>query len=241
MLPRTPLVSLVLVTRRPSFLPEICGMLQCQTYAHTELVVALHGHKVMNLLPDERLALESASLVLELPGDCSLGSCLNSAVEKSSGQFVTKVDDDDLYGRNYLAELIEHLLAGDGDVIGKAEYYVYLQDSGSIVLISPGLGLKTVKFIRGGTLAFSRSLALQCPFRDVALGEDNAFLEDCRLAGATIYSTSRRNYMYFRYTAKHAHTSQRPDIDFIESGIVLRRNRPATRAELLALIDEKGA
>ena len=216
-------------------------MLNRQTYAHTELVVALHGHKLVNLLPDERLALEGASAVLEIPADRSLGNCLNSAIEEANGQFVAKVDDDDLYGRNYLAEMVEHLVAGNGDIVGKAEFYVYLQDSGSIVLSSPGLGLKLVKFIRGGTLAFSRSLALQCPFRDVTLGEDVVFLEDCRLSGASVYSTSRRNYMYFRHAATHGHTSQLPDINFIQSGIVLRRNRPATRPELLALIDHRAA
>ncbi len=236
MLSQTPLISLILVTMRPALLPEICRMLRRQTYVHSELVIALHGHKAVNLLPAERLALGNASVVLELTGDRSLGDCLNSAIEQSSGLFVTKIDDDDVYGRNYLLEVVDHLVAKDGDIIGKAEFYVYLQDTGTIVLSSPGLGLQTVKFIRGGTLAFARSLALDYPFRDVTLGEDTAFLEDCRLSGATIYSTSRRNYMYFRNAGKDAHTSQMPDVNFIESGIVLER-WPATRAELLALID----
>lgn len=212
-------------------------MVKRQAYGHIEFVIVLHGHKIVDLLSNERLALDSANVILEIPNDRSLGYCLNSAIGQSTGIFVTKIDDDDVYGQHYLEEVAEHLLAKNGDIIGKAEFYVYLEDTGSIVLSSPGLGLQTVKFIRGGTLAFARSLAQHHPFRDITLGEDTAFLEDCRLGGATIYSTSRRNYMYFRNAAKDAHTSQMPDVNFIESGIVLRRHWPATRAELLALID----
>jgi len=239
--PQTPLVSLVLVTMRPSFLPAICAMLDRQTYAHTELVVVLHGHEVIGLLPDERLALESARAVLEMPSSRSLGHCLNAAIAESRGIFVAKIDDDDLYGREYLAEMVGHLLAEDGDVVGKAEIYVYLEESGTVVLRKPGASLKTVKFVAGATLAFSRSLALQCPFRDVASRAGAYFLEDSRINGATAYSTSRRNFMCVRRAAMDGHTWRLPDNAFIENGIVLRRHRHATLVELLAMIDESVA
>src|SRR5262249_22794420 len=140
--PQTPLMSLILVTMRPSFLPAIRAMLDRQTYVHTELVVALHGHKAMSLLPEQRRALEGGRAVLELAADWSLGRCLNAAIAEAGGTFVTKIDDDDLYGRGYLEETVAHLLAGDGDVVGKSEAFFYLEDSGAILLRRPGLSRK---------------------------------------------------------------------------------------------------
>lgn len=213
-------------------------MLDRQTYLQRELVVALHGYKTIDLLPKERSALQGARAVLELPGNFSLGRCINLAIAESRGIFIAKVDDDDLYAREYLAEAIKHLLAGDGDIVGKAETFVYLEKSGIILLKKPGAGLKSLKFVQGATLVFSRSWALQCPFRDITLREDTSFLEDSRLRGATIYSSSRKQFMCYRRAAMDTHTSILTDADFIKTGIILRSCEHATRADLLALIEK---
>lgn len=234
---QAPLVSLVLVTMRPTFLPGIRAILDRQTYRNTELVVALHGHRAADLEPTQRQALTGARAILELPGDWSLGRCLNAGVAEARGTFVAKIDDDDLYGRHYLQEAIAHLLAGHGDIVGKAESYAYLEESGVIVLRKPGLSLKRVNYVNGATLVLSRKLALKYPFRDVTLREDTYFLDDCRLNGKVVYSTSRRHFMFLRRAAVDSHTWTHADAEFIGSGIVMKRKPRASRAELLALID----
>lgn len=240
---QTPLLSLIVVTMRPAFLPAVRAMLDRQTYKRTEIVVALHGHKVIGLLPEQRLALEGARAVLELPEAWSLGRCLNAAIAEAGGIFVAKIDDDDLYGREYLTEAVGHLIAEKGDVVGKAETFFYLEESGTILLRRPGLSHKTVKFVHGATLVFSRSLARHLPFRDFTFREgqlvleDTLFLEDCNLGGTSVYSSSRRHFMGFRRAAKGSHTWTKPDTELIKDGIAFKKNQPATRAELLALID----
>jgi hypothetical protein len=234
---QAPLVSLILVTMRPVFLPAMRVMLDGQIYRNTERVIVLHGYRAADLDRTQRQALASARAVLELPRDWSLGRCLNAAIAEARGQFIAKIDDDDLYGRAYLQEAVAHLSAGDGDIVGKAESYAYLEGSGVILLRRPGSSFARVNYVYGPTLVFTRELARAVPFRDVTLREDTYFLDDCRSNGKTVYAASRRNFMYLRRTATDSHTSPYPDADFLGSGIVMRRRPRATRAELSALID----
>jgi len=226
---------------RPSYLPKICKILSYQTYAQTELVVVLHGHKATNLSPDERLALENARVVLEISSDRSYSYCFNAAIAAARGTFVAKIDDDDLYGREYLAEAVRHLLVGDGDVVGKAEFYIYLGGSGTVVLRTPGLSCQAVEYVAPGTLVFPRSLALQCPFREPTSRAGAVFVEDCLLRNKTIYATSRRNFMYIRRAKEDSHTWAKPDDALIKGGIVLRQDWHRTTAELLELIERRAA
>lgn len=235
---RTPLVSLVLVTMRPLLLPVIRSMLDRQTYRRFEVVVALHGHKVGDLPPEQRQALEGARAVLDLPPERSLGHCLNAAIAEASGEFVAKIDDDDLYGQDYVAEMMQHLVAGDGDVVGKAEAFFYFEATGAILLRKPGLSRKRVNFVQGATLAFPRALAQACPFQDVTNMEDTLFLQDCGARGLSVYSSSRRNFMVLRRGTIETHTWTQPDCEILKMGIMLKERRHATRAELLAMIED---
>jgi glycosyltransferase involved in cell wall biosynthesis len=237
--PDTPMVSLLLVTRRPWLLPVIWTQLQRQTYAHTELIIALHGHRVADLAAPEARIVGNASSVLELRPDTSLGYCLNAAIAEARGEFVAKIDDDDLYGSNYLAESVHHLIEGHGDIVGKTEFYVYLAASGTTILRHPGASLRSVDYVHGPTLAFPRSLGLKCPFRDITLGGGNAFQEDCRSTGRTVYSTSRKNFMYLRRAAGEEHTWRNAEAELIDSGLILRAHRHFNAAELMDIIDDR--
>ncbi len=232
-----PLLSLVVVTMRPWFLPATRAMLDRQSYRQVEIVIALHGHKVSDLPQEQRQALEGVRAVLELPADWSLGHCLNATIAEANGEFVAKIDDDDLYGRDYVAEMIRHLVAGDGDVVGKAEAFFYLEATGAILLRKPGLSRSRVKFVHGATLAFPRVLARECPFQDVSNLEDTLFLQDCGARGLSVYASSRRNFMVVRRAATDTHTWTQPDHEMFKMGILIKEHRHATRAELLSMIE----
>ncbi|WP_298126287.1 glycosyltransferase family A protein [Brevundimonas sp.] len=239
MLSTGPMVSLLLVTRRPWLLPAVWTQLERQTYANTELVVVLHGHRMADLGAPEARVLEQASSVLELRPDVSLGHCLNAAIAEARGTFVAKIDDDDLYGSNYLAEAVHHLVAGHGDIVGKAEFYVYLAASGTTLLRHPGASLRSVDCVHGPTLAFSRALGLRYPFRDITLGGGNAFQEDCRLGGQTVYATSRKNFMYLRRAVDKGHTWLNAEAELMQSGLTLRERRHFSVVELFGFIDDR--
>jgi glycosyltransferase involved in cell wall biosynthesis len=219
-----PLVSLILVTRRPTFLAGIVGMMAAQTYRRTELVVVLHGHAEASPPSAARTALAiSAARVLAAPAAWTLGECMNAGIEAARGELVAKVDDDDLYGPAYLNEAVAAFRAGMGEVIGKMEVYVQLVLTGELLIIWPGACHHEQDYLAGPTLLLSTALAREVVFRPLAVGCDTAFLEDCRAAGHRLYATSRRHFVERRFATSH-HTWT-ADVDWFQrNGVVVRRD-----------------
>lgn len=232
-----PLVSLVIVTKRPAFLPLIMEMMRRQDYAAFEIVTCLHGIRATALDRPAAEALQLSHHVLEMPETLSLGYCLNAAIAQAQGEFIAKIDDDDIYGSAYLSEAVQNLLEGKGAVVGKAEHYVYLQKTGQFVLRRAGESNQLRKFVHGATLVFPRSLAVSLPFQNLRCGEDTAFLQSCLEIGLRVYSGSRRNYIYMRRGDEASHTWTAPDAFFFEQGIPLRTRPGLQSHELLKLIE----
>jgi hypothetical protein len=234
---RDPLVSLVLVTRRPTFLAGIVGMMAAQDYRRTELVLVLHGHARASLPPAAGAALAScAAQVLEAPAAWTLGECLNVGIDAARGELVAKIDDDDLYGPAYLGEAVAAFRAGRGEVIGKMEVYVQLVLTGELLIIWPGACHHEQDYLAGPTLLCSTALAREVGFRPLAVGSDTAFLEDCRAAGHRLYATSRRHFVERRFATSH-HTWTADAGWFQDNGVVVRRDMALDSApELLHLV-----
>jgi glycosyltransferase involved in cell wall biosynthesis len=234
-----PLVSLIVVTKRPTFLPAIMAMMARQDHQTIEVIVCLHGHEAVSLDAATRAALAGARHVLQRPEATSLGACLNAAIAEARGDFVAKVDDDDIYGRGYLSEAVRLLREGRGEVVGKAEHFVYLRQTGQFVLRRAGESHQVRKFVAGPTLVLPRRLASSLPFPDLRTGEDTVFLRSCFEAGVRVYSSSRKNYIYIRRGGGAGHTWLASDQFFVDGGqgIPLRCHPDLTSADLLRLIE----
>lgn len=217
-----PLVSLLLVSKRPRFLPVVLGMVARQTYQRYEIVAMLHGYSVDQLDPPTQRALVAAAVVEEAPPDWSLGRCLNAAVSRARGELVAKIDDDDLYGRGYLEESVAAFEQGAGDIVGKCEVYIYLAGSRRIMLRNPGNSRRPESALAGMTLLFPRRLAERPGFRDTSTGEDRLFIEDCMAMGARPYATSRRHVIARRFPPPHGHTWPADEAHVLRAGILLR-------------------
>lgn len=232
---RGPLVSTILATRRPDFLPGAVRMVRAQALAPVELVVALHGHPAATLPESARAALAAADRVLEVPADATLDACLDEAVAAARGEILAKIDDDDLYGPAYLGEAVAALAAGLGDIVGKTELYVHLVAERELLLWRPGASHAEQEFVMGGTLVFPRALGVSFRAAPGEAGGMSGFLERCRASGARIYATSRRHHVHRRFPQEH-HT-WRPDLDlFRREGVLVRRNVGDNADSLLQLI-----
>jgi hypothetical protein len=199
----TPLVSALIVTRRPAFVAGALAMMRAQAYPRVEVVVALHGLGPGDLPPEGQEALARADHVLEVPASIPLGTCMNIATAASRGEVLAKIDDDDLYGPAYFEEAVASLRAGKGPVIGKTEFYVYLERERELLLWRPGLN--------PGYRAIPRTI-------------DHYFLEDCEALGHRSSATSRSSYVLRRMAMTSHHTWQVPDDHFRHEAIVVRRN-----------------
>ena len=223
---RPPLVSVIVATRRPAFVADAVGMIAAQAYGPLELVLVLHRHTPVDLPPEAREACRAAgACVVQAPPTSTLGECLNAGIAASRGELIAKVDDDDVYGPAYLGEAVAAFLAGKGDVIGKAEHYVYLAAARELLLWLPGASEADGQSdLVGGTLLFPRPLGLDPGFRPLSISEDVDFLDSCAAAGLRLYATSRRHFARRRLGDTAHHTWHADDAFFRQRCLTVRRD-----------------
>jgi glycosyltransferase involved in cell wall biosynthesis len=219
----SPLVSIVLVTRRAGFLPYILRLIDRQDHSPREVVLVLHGLERKALpRPTQRLVEAAARTVLELGPDLPLGTCLNEGIAAARGDILAKMDDDDLYGRRYLSEAVQAMRTHAVPVVGKVEHFVYRVPQRELMLWGPGAAWLEQDFLTGPSLVFEAHLGRTPGFRPVGLAEERYFAEDCRRKGHRLLATSRRNLVVRRFSPEH-HTWQPSEQVIAARGIVLRR------------------
>ncbi|MFC7589212.1 glycosyltransferase [Nonomuraea antimicrobica] len=98
-----------------------------QRDARLEVILALHG--VPKGHPDVAAAInafEGPLTVFEADHRAVFGEVLNDAAARASGSFLLKMDDDDWYGPDFLADLLlAHAYSG-AQVVGTVPEFVYL-------------------------------------------------------------------------------------------------------------------
>jgi hypothetical protein len=108
--PATPSVSVLLASRRASCVEDAVARIDRQSHPRLEIIVALHGESFPGDIGTRLRARTTRPLqVLRVSGDRQLGDVLNVATEAASWTLVTKMDDDDLYDRHHLEDLIDAL------------------------------------------------------------------------------------------------------------------------------------
>jgi hypothetical protein len=125
-------------------------------------------------------------------------------VERNGGTHFATFDDDDYYGPGYLEEVSEAFELGF-DLVGKSQYFIRFDESGRTLLLE-GEGENAPARILAGPTISARIWPGMPRFRTLDWGEDNFFCMDCLAAGARIWSTSRREFVYRRRGGEHGHT-----------------------------------
>ena len=202
--PQPPLVSILMVTRRPSFLSHAVDAVARQTYPRLELVLALHGGG-FDECSQHLDKLNCPTKVVRLDQACPLGEALNAAVKASSGSLLSKMDDDDLYDCDHLWDLVLAHEYSRASLVGKAAEYVYLAASDRTVRRFSGGAEDYRNTVAGGALLIARNdIDRVGGWRPVPHGEDRALLGDVIRAGGRIYRTHGCGYVLVRHGHQHA-------------------------------------
>ena len=202
-----PRVTALLCTNRPHFLEGALENYRKQTYPNRELILVLNDNRFQRGAAEAMVADLPQARVMQLDESLTLGQCLNAAVEQASGAYLAKMDDDDLYGAEYLWDLMLAARFSGADITGKGVYHVYMT--------GPRLmGLRTVsrehalvaRGLAGGTLLARRAVFDTVRFQSVPQGTDTRFLYDCEAEGFRFYSSDRFNYVMVRQSDPNLHT-----------------------------------
>ena len=199
-----PSVSILLATKRPTFLAWALANATRQSYSNCELVLGLHGKGFQSRLL-ETAALPTASQVLRLPADKPLGGVLQTLSEAASGALLVKMDDDDCYDADHLWDLVLARAYSGAELVGKWLEYIFLAGAGCTVQWRNGASERyQATALNGGALLVGKEQLRDAGgWRHLAAGVDVALAADIARAGGKIYRTHGAGYVLVRHGARH--------------------------------------
>ncbi|MEU6407561.1 glycosyl transferase family 2 [Microbispora sp. NPDC046933] len=211
--PPQPRVSILLCTRRPEMVPFAVEQMERQRGVTAELIVGLHGFTAREAaMPRTRLP----ATVIEAPAATPFGEVLNRMAAIASGSYLAKVDDDDWYGPDHLADLLLARRYSGADLVGSAAEFVYLEPLD--VTIRRCIGTERfAPLVAGGTMLVTRA-AFEAAggFRPLARTVDGQLLQAVEAVGGRIYRTHGLGYVLRRRSA-YGHTWRQPVQSFLAS------------------------
>ncbi|MDT0327506.1 glycosyltransferase [Nocardiopsis lambiniae] len=205
--PPAPTVSVILCTRRPEMVGFALAQIARQRGVDIEVVLTLHGFPAT--LPEVAAAIagfEATGLPLvvrEADADRIFGSVLNDAVARTSGDLVSKWDDDDWYGPDHLADLVLARTYSGAELLGVGQDFVYLQEV-DLTLWREGRSESSSRFIAGGTILTDRAVLEETGgFRPVPRSIDTQLLIAVMRGGGRIYRGHGLGYVLRRTGGGH--------------------------------------
>ncbi|OBR89762.1 glycosyl transferase family 2 [Clostridium ragsdalei P11] len=201
-------VSIILATNKPKYASNIFSNYKRIKYPYMELIIVLNNNNLK--IEDYKIKAENLDNVriFQLDESCTLGECLNFAVEKSKYDYISKMDDDDYYGTNYITDLMNAFKYTDAVITGKQSCFIYFEYNNMLGILSPNFENKYVSGdIAGGTITFKKEIFKDIKFRYLNKdGTDNYFLQDCDKAGKKMFSADKFNYVYIKHKNLKEHT-----------------------------------
>lgn len=175
----TPLVTCLCITKdRRQWLPKAIECFQSQTYTNKELLIVADGEDVKDLVPaDARIRL------LQITSGFLIGAKRNYGVGRANGDIVAHWDDDDYSSSVRLADQVNRMQSENKAVTG---YHTMRFTDGANWWLYKGYP----NYALGTSLCYHKQWALDHPFQQVQIGEDNEFNRSANNANQFISVTA---------------------------------------------------
>lgn len=201
--PPAPVVSALLVTRRPEQVDFAVRQVARQRGVRLELVLVTHGFE---LGTDEVTRVRehvADAVVTHADGDVVFGDVLNRALEHSSGELVVKMDDDDWYGPHFLSDLVLARHYSSADLVGCAAEFMFVEPLW-LTVRRPDRTEAYGDFVAGGTMMMARAdLRSLGGFRRLRRSVDAGLLSDVRQSGGSVFRAHGLSYLLRRGGGGH--------------------------------------
>lgn len=216
-------VGIVCVSNRPERLAPVLEAVDGQRGVSPHFVLVPNGRAWDRESTGGAVRSIARGSVIWDAEDASLGEALNAGTDALDTRFVAKIDDDDHYGPQYLADALRaHRYAGAG-IVGKHTYYAAVDALDDLLLRFPGHDHVYSSTLAGGTLVIDRERVGDLRFEDMSLGEDRAFIHACHRLGISTYSADRFSFVQHR----GADNTWRLGVDqYLEGCIVVDETAP---------------
>jgi hypothetical protein len=201
--PGEPVVSALLVTRRPEQVDFAVRQVARQRGVRLELVLVTHGFE---LGADEVAKVKehvADAVVTHADSDMVFGDVLNRAVEHASGDFVVKMDDDDWYGPDFLSDLVLARHYSSADLVGCPAEFMFIEPLW-LTVRRPDRTEVYGDFVAGGTILMARAdLKALGGFRRLRRSVDAGLLASVRQSGGSVFRAHGLNYLLRRGGGGH--------------------------------------
>lgn len=192
-------ISLLVPSKRPRMIDNIVDNVSRQTLMPREVVLVVdETTHTADDIADLAGRLDPVLLVTVFaPPSASLGERLNAAIESSSSEWLARMDDDDWYGQDYLADSVRAAVISGAVIVGKATYPVVWQLDGRARIRFPGWDYRFVSAVAGATMFWNRH-SRDVRFPDRSIGEDGGAQQRVLRRGGTIFSSDRFQFVVQR-------------------------------------------
>jgi glycosyltransferase involved in cell wall biosynthesis len=210
-----PTVSVVIATLRSNDLENILRQMLTQTLPKFQILLGLHAidlntkHKsLIKKLSARKVSVE----INKFQKSATLGEILTALCQKSSGEYIAKIDDDDYYGPEHLRDLVDAALDTQAEVVGRAMNYVYLEPLSITVRRFAPTGTQAVElwsdWVCGGTILVRRKVAEAAGwFGNGTTAVDRYLLSRVTESGGKIWRTFGAGYIYRRSFTFHTYVT----------------------------------
>lgn len=218
-------VSVITITNRKLSLDRILENYTSQNYNDKELIIVINKNSIEVNYWKELLGHRDDIKIFKLDQKISLGECLNFAVENSKYPYISKFDDDDYYGPNYLVDAIHAFSYTDASIVGKYSVYAYMESSNDLILRYPQHENRYMDYIAGSTITFKKEIFSKVQFPRLNKSEDTMFLNEATRLGYKIYSSDRFNHVISRRKNINTHTWKISEKDFRNKAILVQNTK----------------
>jgi hypothetical protein len=227
-------VSVLLATRRPEQLGfALAQVARQQGVAALQLVLAPHGFTV-----DEARVRDAVGPAVDVrlapaAADTLFGDVLHAAASVADGDVLLKMDDDDWYAPDVVADLLRARAYSGAQLVGMPAEFHYLAPRDLTVKRGHPTELYA-RFVAGGTMMVDRPVLREVGgFRSVRKYVDAQLLTAVTAAGGAIYRTHGLGYVLRRNESGH---TWEVDLDYLLDPSRVERTWPGlTPSRLLEL------
>ena len=207
-----PSVSVVMATRRPDLLEHALGQVARQRGVdRLELVLAPHGFEVEPARVRD-LAGGAEVVVVPQPEDVLFGDVLHAAAFAADGDVVMKMDDDDWYAPDAVADLLLARAYSGAELVGMPDNLYYLEPTDETLRLPMPTEVYR-SWVAGGTMLLDRGLLHEVGgFRSVRRSVDAQLIAAVRAAGGTTYRTHGLGYVLRRSDTGHTWQADLDDV-----------------------------
>ena len=198
-------VSMLLCTNRndPMILANIERNLSRIASPNYELILLLHNNMIPISTWANRLSKYCDTKIRYVDESLVLGECLNLGVAMCKNEYISKIDDDDIYFHNYMTDLTDVFDYTHADIVGKRSVYLHFVRDNRYAIDKPGLENCYVETVKGATITFRKSLFNTIQFQP-RFGEDRKLCKDAMEKGLIVYSGDRYNFIVSRHAQGNA-------------------------------------